>query len=1699
MGNNKAVYMPVIQELNDTFYRQELNSFLNSFVTTQGAIDAGNAPPTAPTSPQQVLKDIQELWDSDKNPPLHPAEIREALAQKYMPDADPKLLEIYSDVERSRYQPDAMTGYMQKPHLGLVSGFGHLYAQSTGRDVAMIEVDFSNMGGTNELYRALEAQAKGVPIENIPVEDVWHYTDDSAKLIAKTLQAELQNSLPEGSAILPVRSGGDELRLVVTGIEPSQYETVSRAIHSKIETHMAALNLHDHVHLKAPDTLEKNGFGAALTIVDMNALDPAHAVELADEAIKAKKIELGHTRLGGVDEPALKQAFTEFFDKNPGKIPEEMTRDSAADFLIENEKNFAQAKNAEFANLKQTTGTDPQAKADYINKEIQALNVDESRALGTKNPEYLNNNTSTDTALFSALAEQRTDAVTDRIANNGITVANDYEVKYLQQLTQSTTPTDPSAKTWMPNDLPETAEIYARDTETLKGQLIEQGIKPELANGMKAQMMGVAFQNLGGLNDALGHDGANVILQHMSQDIIGEALKQEGIKPGDYQIAHYGGAEFQILVKPAIGEDGQYKIIDESVMQRVQDNIALRTEVLDDMKMVDFLKQKGMPPTPEARAMLGEKTFSSIADVKPGRNISGMFAVTNNTPVEYEDRAGKFLYDHRQELDQSVDARRAEIIQQREIGTPKQVHSVANEVQAEINRVMTDSPNAVELIGGQKVLQDTADSVLELDTKFENRGEALLKTGGNSFETADEFTRLHVEDYRENGRPSLISQAVEFAEEIGLDRENPEYKAMIMVATRAEVANSNLPEYHSKNHYTDVTAMTGAIVRKNNELADAGVKGAIKYTPQEQALAFISALGHDLDHPGGKNPKEDPLMFEKMSIDKMVPFLEESGLSQNDIDKITTIIETTSPDGPHGIIKEVARAHRDGDAVDWGKVDPKNQFPQFHILENDPKLAQMAASLSDADLYASGAAGLKANAAMSELFTIEDRKAGADVDYRTDQARMGFFDFVIGKEGFTAVAGREIANDAHMAMREQTAQNLAKAEAEKVKEAVDAPKARQITPELDDIKQRMADYEPSSPLEHQKFLKGIDRELDTLYGDVFDREDMDPETQDKVLANIHAEIDQLPVERNRTLAEGLNNLPEDQQRNFGVAAAAEDASKFTVQYGNHRTAACLILYNKGELSGDEVIGKIADSNGNSKDLTVAELAKTFEDGSLHSQNATSRDVPYINHRKVEGIVNDFDMGKFFDPDRNGEFGVGLREVPADTVFSRYADVVDIDSESIKFSNYLYEQSHDAIAAGDAPVVKSMVKQDPVELVQKETAPELKPESGDAPPPEVEKAVKTDTPEVHTKAPGSKLTAGMSSAGVVMGVIGYTHAKEAGDKTGMAISGTDVAVSTADLVMDGAAAFGKVIAPAMQTFAQRANIVVMVADGAWQVSREEGLDNKIARGAAVTATTGTALGIGAAATTIAATGMAATVATIAAPLAAAVTVGIATDSAVEAYKITEELEDMFDRNEQAVKSRNDVEESGAPKLTNFKNLNVYAIKEGAMPDGSNPDDLSFREKAQIVREHEYSNDPEALDDLETRLQNKVDHYDKIYEENDSWVHDSVRHFWPGSDEEIDAQRDARIEGAHYKAALKEIKLYRQELTEHGAEQKATADDDAKPERTWEQHFDAKMLAQKEGIAANNFNETAKPDQAPQPNPEFAAVQNADPSLKDPGMI
>lgn len=332
------------------------------------------------------------------------------------------------------------------------------------------------------------------------------------------------------------------------------------------------------------------------------------------------------------------------------------------------------------------------------------------------------------------------------------------------------------------------------------------------------------------------------------------------------------------------------------------------------------------------------------------------------------------------------------------------------------------------------------------DANFRAKKGVLFHYAATALETGRNFTRVHINQYRDEkngGRPSLPALAIAFADRLGLDAASAEYRAMILMAVRAERQVAQEPAYHNRHHFADVSALMANLLEKNNEMAAAGT-GGVALSKKDQALAFIAAIRHDIGHEGGTNPPHDHYHFEKITVGETTELLKEAGLSAPDIARLDVIHWTTSPNGPHAVLKAVVEAHNRGE--DAAKVfdrpaDPNNpkgptlgeKFPELRALGNDRALAQMAAMLSDADLYASAGAGFVSNDLMSEELTQEWRKArvinpktGLPFDHTTDAARAGFIDYVLGGH-FTSDAGRALGDKTVEGIKAETSRRLKEA------------------------------------------------------------------------------------------------------------------------------------------------------------------------------------------------------------------------------------------------------------------------------------------------------------------------------------------------------------------------------------------------------------------------------------------------------------------------------------------------------------------------------------------------------------------------------------------------------------------------------------------------------------------------------------------------
>jgi|GEM_PF-4472287 len=353
-----------------------------------------------------------------------------------------------------------------------------------------------------------------------------------------------------------------------------------------------------------------------------------------------------------------------------------------------------------------------------------------------------------------------------------------------------------------------------------------------------------------------------------------------------------------------------------------------------------------------------------------------------------------------------------------------------------------DNPAVIEeAFKGNESLQDILRETLRLDEEY---GDIAALDGVLSLADADvvqAYADVCVRGWNPDFRPSLPAIAVAELNRIH-GRDFAEYdarelsgldKAAVMVAARAEMIKGEAPTdarkeqqnaYHNGVHTGHVGVAAGLLSSANNALVAEG-KSNITLTPDERLVIMIAAFAHDIDHGGGANPAGDIYHFEEKSFEAAKPLLEACDLTQNQMEQIHSMIRTTSPNGPHSFLKSVAKFYQTGEKPDITEIDPDNKFPELHQMAKDERLVQMAAILSDSDLFGSAATKRAGNRVQAQKLTKEMRSSGIDVDdFATDKSLTGFANFVMG-EGFTSYAGQAHGNHNFITMLAEAKANLA--------------------------------------------------------------------------------------------------------------------------------------------------------------------------------------------------------------------------------------------------------------------------------------------------------------------------------------------------------------------------------------------------------------------------------------------------------------------------------------------------------------------------------------------------------------------------------------------------------------------------------------------------------------------------------------------------
>lgn len=1050
------------------------------------------------------------------------------------------------------------------------------------------------------------------------------------------------------------------------------------------------------------------------------------------------------------------------------------------------------------------------------------------------------------------------------------------------------------------------------------------------------------------------HDILKAIAKAQQQ---GTPLTWEQIDPNNKMPEMKGLAEKlqqnpKLTARAAILEDAD---LGASAYEGLTSNIKMSANLTDEVQERGYVNKAGQPENlngPFARKMFGQFV------VKDGPASA---AAQNALGQNYTD----------------LQATTAQELQYQDIRT-----AIAKAAEAD--------PKIIEDFGGKEKFDATMKKIAGVDTQFAQKGGVFFGFGSSPQETAQAFTDIHVDQYRDNARPSLPALVAHHLDEIGLSKDSPHYKAALLAATRAEVDLAKEPQYHNKNHYADVTAQVAEFVKRNNELAEKGVPGAQKLSPEEMADSITAAVSHDIDHPGGKNTApgeavtaENRLKLEERSFQAVEPLLKEAGLPQNSIDDIHTMIQTTSPDGPHGILKKVAKAQLSGQPIDWTKIDPDGKMPELKDLAEkliqDPKLTARAAMLEDADLGASAYEGMKSNVKMSDVFSQELQERNYNENLRGPSARQGFSDFLVG-EGPASLAAQDALGQNYKEMYAQTRpvanqmKTLALGIWQDDRMEGGTPFSRVETTGLNEmqVKNSLAAMKEAG-------LNPVVEQGSPAGKTVFRVEGDDVAKLQAMRENVIAKMDWKPD----STAEGV-----------------KVASVKTAPLGNDEIKAL-----NNALASEQLAPVAHQPNTIAVAGYDAQVVQKIQQTTQAVNPPVPPKPPAGNGGGASGANASGSSGQ--NPPTNAAEATAVTAAVAEKVVKTAVNPGEQGPTASKFMG-------DPKASGNI-------------------------EPGGVAP--------------HNNIGG----AGAGVVGLVLSGQGLHDAVKSGDKVEMTLAGTNLATATAQTTESVLAATGEslpVLSKATK-FVPGLNIAATIADGAYQISKEDTTEHKVERGTVVAATAATGIALGTATATAAeagvittgvasvigtgavATGTAAVVvaaAPVVATAAAVTAVAYTGQKAIEAKRAWDDVDKTIAENGAATKRQNYKSDDGKPSVLGFKHIAVMMLHHSDEMKDANMNGTAGLQRDQKGRfkiddfKQIDMRDPKNIAELERVLNAGIAKEDKIIKDNDSFVPKGWRIF---STKAVEKQTDAQMEQADLKGALQELQMYKQELKDWDA--------------------------------------------------------------------
>lgn len=515
-------------------------------------------------------------------------------------------LDLASDYGNVNRTPEPLTGGHRKAQAPLMTAMAFLYAQARHENVYILDLDYSNMGGTNlHFYKALCAanhrsnalDADGKPVHHDLYGQAMGLTDRVARILAEIPRERILSSAPS-CRVDTLRVGGDEVRYIVTGASPDSIPHLPETIHRSCESLTRDLGLHDYVYSKDEAQENRRGGGSAVSWFRLGEPGtPYHvAAHTVDEEIKAYKDSIGKDRLSDFfisqkkaslqaryDDPATAAAYLNQVEdvlqdyETRYHIPKNTTHKG---WLRESLRYYAQSVSESDPLSRPRLGADakPKAIGDLVNmsgyhyipapEDLRRLLADQYR--GDLNERGIN------------------------LSENDQRLAGVLFLKFPYP--------DYVTGTLMDSDFPMMAGIASAVARRNKNALLDTLAleDPERAPLRDVGLwgIGIKFHNIKGYNATLGHEATNVLLDALSNEILKEALKDVGVTGKDACVAHYGGGSFLGTVLPVIrNADGSFSITDPTRLGMLEKAIERRLGDLNRKDISSFLENKGLSLT----------------------------------------------------------------------------------------------------------------------------------------------------------------------------------------------------------------------------------------------------------------------------------------------------------------------------------------------------------------------------------------------------------------------------------------------------------------------------------------------------------------------------------------------------------------------------------------------------------------------------------------------------------------------------------------------------------------------------------------------------------------------------------------------------------------------------------------------------------------------------------------------------------------------------------------------------------------------------------------------------------------------------------------------------------------------------------------------------------------------------------------------